>query len=616
MQNRVTSQNNFFPDNLDQEDCNNLFKLIQEKLPTQDDEIQDDYNNLFRFIKKNTTLRKAIAKISESSNDLEKANQLLVAIQKGDFTSSVFDDDRVDVFLLYLIKEQKIDPNNMALNFASGMTVYLHILALRQYGNLSLISCWAKNLQDIGNSAESSINKKYDVKMEIFSFYRDGKLTAEGEAYIKNLRKALHDETKGQATDLEIELDIQHFSNYIATLPPVEQTLTKLTDINASPFLYIVATNFPFIYPEWSKSERNEQFTAYVPSVSVLNYLMSTIFLKPVKFEFCFSLSGLDKLYNSHAKRLHPCSLSSPLIKSNPIAHQSKDAFAIPLHDFLHAFLGSLLSDREYQFLFKCFIPKLGEWKKLVDLHDGLGSQNFADAILRLSELNLTNIHWGYVDSCHRFENFLKFSLGLRDSNGSESTIGFRNGLFILLAAAYFNNVGLEYENNWFQFFAGELYLFLIRMHDKPLSNYRELARAILIVCSRDPNIVEKLKTEFESNALWQLSPTEGYIDFACDQLKRKSTMDLDGAMDLLLKSTRELEIPNYLINYILKENQSKLLNNNTCTFFQKQKQQQSNFRFWTQQPVNANLPDNNMLNIEANDAKQSSNAPKGPAFS
>ena len=608
MNNRNYPKDEFLQDNLDQEDCNNLFNLLLKenlRLPNPNDQKQDDYDNLFKFIRKNTKLKKAIANIPNSTSDMEKTNQLLTAIQHGDFNSSVFKDDRVDVFLLYLIKENMIYPDNAKLNFDSGMTVYLHILGLRQYGNLPPISCWAKNLQDIGNSADSVVNKKFNVKMEMLRFYCDGKLTIEGEAYIKSLRDALHDETKGPKTDLEIGLNIQHFSEYIAALPPVEQSLTKLSNVSGSPFLRIVANNFPFIYPEWSNNGKSSHpDIAYVPSVSILNYLMNTLFLKPVKFQFCFGLAGLDTLYNMHADRLHPCSLNSNLIQSNPIAHESKDAFAIPLHDCLHAFLGSLLSDSEYQFLFNSFIPKLGGWKKITDLHhDSATSQSLADAILRLSELNLTNIHSGFVDSCHRFENFVKYSLGVRNCNHDESTSEFRNELFLFLAVAYFKNIGGEHENKWLQLFAGELYFFLLRTHDKPMSHYRELTRAILIVCSQDIDIVQKLTAGLTSNTLWQSEPVAGYLDFACDQLKRKSTMDYAAAKDLLLKNTKELNVSDYFITYILKALESKLVINNTRAF--SQQQLPTNFRFWTQQPVNNNQHESNTSNAEILCGKQ-----------
>jgi len=476
---------------------------------------QSHYDLLFRYIRRNKELKKAIANVAHSENEREQANQLLVAIQKGDFNASVFQNDKVDIFLLYLIKENKINPDNPDLNFWPGMTVYLYILALRQYGNLPLIN-WENNT--------NPVNEKHDVKIERGSFFSNGKLTPEGEYYLTSLRKGLHNEDNGGEYDLEIKLDIQHVSDYIRGLPLVEQSLMKLTNTRGSELLEIVTRLFPFINPEWFKD--NSSGTAYIPSLSVINYLYGLQSPRPVKTDFGFGCVSVPTVRARHEERIHPGALHSNLVKSNTQAHRSKDAFAMAIHDLLHTFMANLLSLDEYDFLFKSFIPQLTKWKETADQGNDLEfSKDLLLKIERCIDLDFT--HKRLFAERPRLQRFLHRHV--YDDNENKERF------FLLTTAAYFNHAGGEKEKYyWFQFFVRQLNFFLNDHHEQ--ADYI-LVHAVLIVLSKDANLVKKWEEKLEElRGKNQLTHYDYYLKHFFSKLKNMRMMDYNAALDEVKK--------------------------------------------------------------------------------
>jgi hypothetical protein len=268
-----------------------------------------NYNALFKYISKNRSLTDAIGRLSMATPGVQN---LLTAIQEADFHASVYCDDRVDLYLLYLMKEGKLHFDS-DLNFWSGITNYLYITALRAH---------TEQLTEI--PGESNVR---DSEIATSALVLDGKFTEMGESYLI----ALEDNLRHYHCDLSID----NLKQFILDLPKSEQSLLHGEAFECYSY-EIFSGNLPFF--------RLPTGRFCLPSLSVINYFLKTISSDPIQLMPIFGKIGLKTLAKMHEKSVHPLPLSSLLVKSNMLmAHDIEDTFFVAIHDIGHAFFGSFL---------------------------------------------------------------------------------------------------------------------------------------------------------------------------------------------------------------------------------------------------------------------------------
>lgn len=351
-----------------------------------------EYKNIFRFVSLNKILPETISAIKP---DDEKVNQLFMAITSGNANDKIFSDPDCHVYLLYLIEKNKI---SMSL----GMTIYAYLMALMQF-----------------TEKQPLRPEDGDVKLvrpiTIDPLTASGKITVIGQDFINKICENF--------AKLEYPIDKEKLAKFILELSSAEQWLLKIPYIDAynsdksklhdadrlaSP----LRKNMPFIIEDGKPQKEGalEKGHYWVPSITIINYLLREITPHPIKMFHSFGTIGLDTLAKMHQSGNHPVPLYSTYIKSNPKKADTYRCgpFLMWLHDIGHTFWGSLLDLKDRDFIFNHFVPQLELLKKEAKDHkDTEVTSAIDDSIRQACDFDLTDIR-DFISKDYRLINYLK----------------------------------------------------------------------------------------------------------------------------------------------------------------------------------------------------------------
>ena len=339
---------------------------------------------LFTYIKNNKIIPEFLKSISTDDLKKEQANQLQLAIARGDNHADIFSDPNCSLYLLYLMQEQRV-------SFWHGITVYVYLLGLMQFTDKQPLK-----------------EEDKDVKMSNpFSVDRlvvDGKLTASAEYYLRNVVT--------RYTEFGYPINYSELVTFIFQLPPVEQWVFKVThdrkiESEIRTRMSVSAINVLFIMAE----NISDQFcTTWIPSSMLINFFLQKISLTHMRRVPGFGIPGLETLIALHSGDEHSEALYSPFVKSN-LAYtdpgRRPGPFGVWLHDLSHIFYSSLLEVTDRQVILKIFIPQLYVLLQEAKIHNDKPVVDKVNAsVEEANDFNLTNIH-NFRDPMTRMKLFL-----------------------------------------------------------------------------------------------------------------------------------------------------------------------------------------------------------------
>lgn len=297
-----------------------FFKEEGYHLPTED----ELFAQTFQFIKKNKKIPEFIERTKE---DDPKVKQLLNAIQKGNAEDPIFKNKECYLYLLYLMK-------NKLIPYWHGITVYVYLLARMSLMDDSLLKDIDKDLKL--NMLEE---KKGIETIKIQHLAKDGKLTETGHQYIKKLGEKL-----AFLKITEFKMDSSKLEEVILSLPPSEQWLIRVDDIDASEahpyFVYrdqILRELFFVSYEERGYS---------IPSMSITLHLLKLLSPQPLLIQPIFGTISEETEWKMHRKHLHSCQLYAFDVLSNLCLVHGKRTGPLMawLHDLTHVVMGTRLT--------------------------------------------------------------------------------------------------------------------------------------------------------------------------------------------------------------------------------------------------------------------------------
>lgn len=343
-------------------------------------------SGLFEFIKLNAKIPNFFKMIDSSPNDhADKITSLKKAILLGDDKNNIFSDNHCSHYLLYLI-------HNNEIPFWQGVTVYTYLLALMEFTD-------RQSLKSEDNEAKSirAIN--------VFSIFINNVLTSEGKAYLKSI-------TYNFNYELNIDINYDSLVNFVSTLSLSEQWVLTIPILYCGheDILLPVSAGLPFCNIEYKGYSSRSNFV-YIPSSSILNYLLSKMSTTPVQMKPIFGVISQATLRRLHEQYQHPISLYSNLVKTNlskPHGYRC-GPLSSWLHDVGHSFWFGMLSLAEIDVLFNHVIPLVQT------LHDQCFDDSVKDKINhiieQLNDFDLTPLD-RYRDSNNRFINYVVSCFG------------------------------------------------------------------------------------------------------------------------------------------------------------------------------------------------------------
>lgn len=299
---------------------------------------------LFQFIGKNKAIPEFLAQPVEVL--APRLLALSAAIDAADAQAPIFSDPECSLLLLYLMQQERV-------KFWEGITVYVYLIALMQFT--------AK--QDL---AEKDQDIKRPQAITHAKLVENAELTQEGRNYVTDVQNQMQKKF-GRAINPEA------LSQFVLSLPPFEQLVLRLNPehISKSPadaarrLSGILVNNLPL-----SKSVASVLYDYYdVPGMLLLNYLLALVPSSgaPMQMLPVFGQARPETLSRLHQANVHPVSLYSSVIKSNP-----RDAdghrggpFFMWLHDVGHSFWASMLTQQMRQTIFNEFVPQIETWRSL-----------------------------------------------------------------------------------------------------------------------------------------------------------------------------------------------------------------------------------------------------------
>lgn len=302
------------------------------------------FKSLFQFIRKNTFIHKKLENIP--AND-PKTDALLQAIHRGDINAEIFNDPDCQFYLLYLIKKNKI-------SFWSGMYVYAFILALMQYTKRQQFKVEDQFCKLLDN------NNTIMENIEVVPLIEGNSFTPKGEKYLNKLNKKFKKLNFNINFDQlkEFILSLSYFDQLLLKIPLLVKT-TDSKDQDGYAWLQdAMIRNAPFL-----KTSKTKKYF-YLPSYSIINFILKALFNDPIVMRIVFGKVGLQTLKALHENGEHPVAMYSSLVRDNLLkAHDCVNPFIIWLHDILHVFMGSMLKRLDRNTVFEIFISELEKWK-------------------------------------------------------------------------------------------------------------------------------------------------------------------------------------------------------------------------------------------------------------
>lgn len=354
-----------------------IINIQKEKL------MQSRYDALFEFIKKNTKIPQFFNEIQKED---KKVAQLLTAIQSGKADADIFSDKNCYLYLLYLIKNEKIP-------FLQGMTVYAYLMALMQFTD-------KQPLEDK--------TMKFNRELKVFDLFIGDEISPFGKFFL--------DRIYTQCKNLHYKIDFDELVKYVSLLPNSERWLLifKLNDnedynnlSDCDRFGRAILYNVPFFIIAKSTVEQGVSY-GLIPSCTLIDYVLNKISDYPMKMNFMFGSFKEKTLYTFHENNKHPIALYSPDVKSSlkNADGYSPGPYIIFLHDIGHTFWATMLGKDERQFIFTKFITEL---KKMMDEANKVNDHEMVEKVQlvidKVIDFDLTSI-FQFINS-DRLEKYL-----------------------------------------------------------------------------------------------------------------------------------------------------------------------------------------------------------------
>ena len=307
----------------------------------------NSFTTLMKYIQKSTLVNDKT--LLENAEIKLKATALKSALIDGSAHHPIFDDKNCQLYLIYLLKEELIPPEQF-------LTGYIYLSVLMQFTEKQLIHpehIAARRLDwgdvKVFNARNTELLEQYAAK--ISAAFNHKISTEEIIRYYGSLQNsegwliAMPYNSRASGDDVKKMMD---------------------TNISSSPLLQKI-------------TEQNQDYVL-IPSIGFTKWLLQK--LNPerqIEIAPCFGNVGIETLYNDlHSQNKHPITIHSAYIKSNPKKIHNMQAGPVPfaLHDiFFHCFGGSAFKKDEYHFLMNVMIPTL---QKIIDSEKDIAVKSMA----------------------------------------------------------------------------------------------------------------------------------------------------------------------------------------------------------------------------------------------
>lgn len=372
---------------------------------------------IVEYVKKNNQIKNFLGDLRTAHNadympadeqeheKLQKLKQnvleLKTAIENARFDHPIFNDPNCNLLIIYLAQENH---ENIVL-FWQCMTAYLYLLALMQFTSNQILKKEDQNIH-------------FNSDVELKSLLEKNEFSVLGTQFIK--------ETCDRLKPFSPKFKQEAFEAFIKKLPMSEQQLILLkfaeSDRNgAKTLMNIVFKNVPFLR---SFTENNTIFY-YIPSFSIINYILENINIRPVKMKPALGLVNSASVLKLHKDGFHLVTLYAPQVTRNLTKVHEYDCGPIPaiLHDIAHTFWGTLLSESQRSIIFNNYIPVL---KSILEQVKQAGdSENFKrleTAIQYIADFDLSPIK-NYENPVNKLEILLLRFLNFKKEPTSLSSV-------------------------------------------------------------------------------------------------------------------------------------------------------------------------------------------------
>lgn len=356
------------------------------------------FKQLFDLIQKNTAIPKFLASIPGDREKIKKTQILLKAIQAGDSGAEIFREENCYMYLLYLMQHNKID-------FWHGLTVYFYLMTFMESGL---------------DRANHRVSVKDISKLPWC---------------LTELCEHLPRPPNNRDTESELTVKLaDELNQFVLTLPPSERWLLKIQFYDndrtrdgfddASRTAHAGQTSMPFLayrFPNWRKNKSSGErelspSAIYIPSFSVIKYLLQKVSAEPVELAPGFGRLGTKRLFSMHKNNKHPLPICAPAVKSNLTTIDSfprvTGTIATAIHDLGHLFWMSSLKREFRESVYATYIPFLDRLKKEFEKKVLSGDVDTIETIEgiqeRLNDFDLYNVRMRASnpdDRAHRYLN-------------------------------------------------------------------------------------------------------------------------------------------------------------------------------------------------------------------
>lgn len=353
------------------------------------------HSSLLQLVQKNKFIPNFLNNLT--AND-PNVYYLKKAITKGNFRSQIWNNRDCNMYLIYLIQNQRIP-------FWQGITAYIYLIAKMQF----------TSTQDLRHEDQ---DVKLSYQVEVVPLVKSRKITMQGHQYLLGVVQGLK--------NIHADVNYHQLMAYVLRLPRIEQWLIK-TEYNhhfqsalcefpndANRLVGVLIENLPLIQKVLTNRYEDASTPYLIPSSSLINYVLRALNKKPLRMRPVLGSLGLETLTKWHSQGFHPVSLYAPQILSNP-----KDAddfrcgpFPMWLHDIGHSFWGSMLTKVQRDVIFATYIPALRHLKQIAETYrDDQTIEFLKEVEIKAYDFDLTAITY-YAALETRFERYLAYTIG------------------------------------------------------------------------------------------------------------------------------------------------------------------------------------------------------------
>jgi hypothetical protein len=301
------------------------------------------YASLIRYVPKSgRALLALVALLDHAPYEQRNIKSLYTAIKTGGASAEIFSHVNSFIYFLHLLKDKR-------LSHAEGITALIYFTALAQFTDKQPLK-----------PADGAVKRISEV--EVISIDNP----AYRETVAQYLTQLVESFVKINST---YKIDIEALMAFMATVTPIEKWLiainvtpsfssgpSRRNDINH--FTWLMLTFSPYL-------QLIKEANIYlIPSYSLLRYLLQVI--NPERQMQAVPMLGIvgeNTLRKFHERGQHPVAIYSPLVSKNltNVDGYQPGPLLVMIHDFLHTFMGTLFTPKQYRFIYQILLPLLDE---------------------------------------------------------------------------------------------------------------------------------------------------------------------------------------------------------------------------------------------------------------